>query len=450
MILFGRKSLLFITLLTTILLLLASLMGTSVRAQDNSTATPSVPVNPDLLTDIEVAELQVREIRQLTLTGALNRQFLEPEQIQQRVVEDVLGTYTPQDAEQDALFYAAFGFVEPDTDLIATVNNLIKAQSSGFYDVQANTIYLLPTNRLGAFNSMLYARHYFYALQAQNFHTTDLLTPDLIINTPDQAMAIRALLEGDAQLVTLRYIQDFITTNATLVPDLITQAAVSSIPPLDGAPAIFKQELLFPSETGAQFVETLYNATGDWRLVNMAYQRPPLSTEHILHPELYLLYEEPQAVELRSMDEFFATLPEDERDWTLVRDQTLGEFYLLQHLMLHLEPEAAQRVAAGWGGDRFMLYTRDDQMLMVWRSRWDSDADALDFDTRYGAFLGEWFNIGGSVVFENLACWYNNFQNACKTTIDGEVLVAFAPSSDLALKLLEFQANVTRSSQIFG
>jgi hypothetical protein len=443
-----REILLLAALSAIILVILTTPGDDSARAQesDNFTPTPVSDLPPDLLAGLEQTEIKVRDLRGLSLEAELTRRAIEPDVLQTMIANNVMNNYIAAEAEADVAFYSAFGFMDRSTDLLTIVQSLATAQIIGFYDQRQDVMYVLSANNLSAFSSIFYARQYMYVLQAHQFHTADLLTPDSISASPDRAMAIMALIEGDAQMVTLRYIQELIVSSPEFTTDLMIQGSVSANAALDSAPGILKRELLFPSQAGLDFVRALYQATDDWRLVNEAYQRLPLSTEHILHPALYLLYEQPHEVVLRPLDDFLATLPEDEK-WVLVRDQNLGEFYLREHLALKLEPAEVDKTASGWGGDRFVLYTHGSQWMMIWRLSWDTPADMQDFDVRYGHYLSLWLNIGGTVISDNLACWYNNLVNACKTTSDGDVLVAFAPAADLARQLLEYQLNTSLEVQ---
>jgi hypothetical protein len=60
--------------------------------------------------------------------------------------------------------------------------------------------------------------------------------------------------------------------------------------------------------------------------------------------------------------------------WQLAQG-TLGEL-LLRSL---LEP-GAERAAEGWGGDGWRLYDAGSKTLLLWRSEWDTPADAREFE----------------------------------------------------------------------
>src|SRR5262249_28988774 len=45
----------------------------------------------------------------------------------------------------------------------------------------------------------------------------------------------------------------------------------------------------------------------------------------------------------------------------------------------YLPPQDAERIAAGWGGDRLAAFARGQDTVIVWLTAWDSDTDAVDF-----------------------------------------------------------------------
>src|SRR5262249_59763619 len=45
----------------------------------------------------------------------------------------------------------------------------------------------------------------------------------------------------------------------------------------------------------------------------------------------------------------------------------------------YLPRQDAERIAAGWGGDRLAAFARGQDTVIVWLTAWDSDTDAVDF-----------------------------------------------------------------------
>lgn len=442
---------LIVVVLVVLLMVTPFLENSDVQAQADGTPTfepfpTSIPAL--LLADIDRTELQVQSVRQLRPTDTLSREILPVEDLRHLASRRLASVYSPENVQSDLLFYSAFGFLDSNADLYGITESLIINQVVDFYDRQANVMYMVEGSNLDPFRSVLYARQYALALQNQNYGTQAMIDNAISRQEYDQAMALTALFEGDAQLTTMLFTEALVVENPDVAMELIALTSSTQNTALEEQASIFKSELLFPSEEGLNFIETLYNESDGWRLVNEVYERPPISTEQILHPTLYLLNEAPHEVSLLALDEFLIDqLPEGQ--WTLARDQALGEFYLREHLRLFIEEPVADDTAAGWGGDRFLLYYNevDDQTVMVWKTSWDTPEDALAFDVRYGDFLGQWLGVSGEVTFDDGACWITAGRNACKVALaNNEVLVVFGPSTELVRAIVEYelQENPTR------
>jgi hypothetical protein len=101
----------------------------------------------------------------------------------------------------------------------------------------------------------------------------------------------------------------------------------------------------------------------------------PVSTEQVLHPELF----EPGRVDMPTDVRFVADPPDG---WTEVYADGLGELETRLLLREFLSSrEEADRAAAGWDGDRFRLVDGPAGEVFLWATVWDSDRDALEFET---------------------------------------------------------------------
>ena len=134
--------------------------------------------------------------------------------------------------------------------------------------------------------------------------------------------------------------------------------------------------------------------------MNEKLARPPRSMEQVLHPEKYLDgTDEPDEVELAEAQ---GTTPDFEG--------TLGEFFIRVLLRDGASSQHAEMAAKGWGGDRYAVLDAERGYRLVWRSRWDTKRDALEFEAALGAhfekrFPGEALRLGRSgreVFFERL------------------------------------------------
>jgi hypothetical protein len=305
----------------------------------------------------------------------------------------------PAETAAETRAYAALGLLPEGTDLFALDVNLMGEQAVGLYDPVTDTMYVVATGH-PAIEEYSYAHEFTHALQDADLDPHDLLE-DLSALNGDQVLAALALSEGDATATSNAYLEQHPALALALAREVS-----GDFPELEQAPAAISVALLFPYVSGADFVERL-RADGGWDAVDAAYADVPASTEQILHPRKYLDRDAPTTVFLPDPVTALGA------GWHSVNEDTLGE---MQTALLLADlapgqgfnettgridlPEAARNAAAGWDGDRYVLWedgsgTSD---VLVWRSVWDTPEDARAFsralarfeEQRWsGAFSGE-------------------------------------------------------------
>jgi len=215
---------------------------------------------------------------------------------------------------------------------------------------------------------------YAHALQHQHF---DLSAAGNSSGTTDEALALEALLEGDTTLLAGLYrYGDLGSADWDILGEFILNAEQPSYgSALDHHPA-FDRLVHFANWEGRQFAQTLYER-GGWEAVDDAYADPPQSTEQVLHPERYGdEASAPIAVRVPGM----SGAPGE--GWSVVLEDTLGEFVMGLYLRLILPEERAWLAVDGWGGDTFVLWEHEDgRELSLWRSIWDTAEEAVEFES---------------------------------------------------------------------
>jgi hypothetical protein len=193
---------------------------------------------------------------------------------------------------------------------------------------------------------------------------------------------------------------------------------------------IIQHELLSPYTDGLNFINALI-ADGGWDRVNEAYTKLPESTEQIIHPDRYLAGDHPLDVTLTADDNPLGD------DWALLFDRSLGEFYLREYLDTQLPPLDVIKAATGWGGDRYRLYhdAATNQRAWVMRLEWDTPQDANEFAELYTKFGDLRFDIEA----DDKGCWSGEKDVVCFAVIDGASLISYAPTEEMALRLLDGQ-----------
>jgi hypothetical protein len=102
------------------------------------------------------------------------------------------------------------------------------------------------------------------------------------------------------------------------------------------------------------------------------FENPPVSSQQILHPDLYLRGVTPEKVDLPDLSKKLG------KNWKKLDANVLGEFGLLEVLKQFLDEKRAKDLARVWDGDRYSVYEQSvtHQVLLVVRIHADSDGDA--------------------------------------------------------------------------
>ncbi len=288
---------------------------------------------------------------------------------------------------QLARVYARIGLLPEKTDLPKALLDLRSFREAVHYDARKKTI-VVPQEALNPnlailrspfladdlTRQILLTHALTHALQEQHFHWREKLQD----GTEDSGLALRAVKDGDANLVGLAQLVGDPKENPQRFLDgvkSIMRVGLRIDAELPDLPELLRQKLAFSYLRGSQFVMWAYSLKG-WDGVNELFSHPPLSTKQVLHPEKYYAKKDD---------------PVEVNPWSLIRqfgsriivDETLGEF-LIQFLLGHtLSPEEAARAAAGWGGDRFLAFEQGGRLVLAWVTAWDNREEAQEFFRSY-------------------------------------------------------------------
>ncbi len=406
-------------------------------AQGGPAATPTpffAPLeDPALLASLDRVEAATAILRDLPPLRPVTRAFLTPAGLLDYLTQMLDAEYPPALARADALFYHAFDFMPPETDLRAVQLAVLQEQIGGFYDTDLQAMFVISAaQEATALTRILYAHEFTHALQDQHFDLAALgLDQEHLAAMPDVILARQALVEGDAMLLTEGYQTWLLRRSPGAAFDLLGEALRVRTAALLAAPPILQAELMFPYTVGRDFAYALFMDAGGWAGVNAAYARLPLSTEQVLHPERYRAADAPLTVTLPPLEEALGP------GWALLWERTLGEFTLREHLRQQLPRATADGAAAGWGGDRYRLYVDDaGRIALALYTRWDTPADAAEFAAAYQGYAARFYDSAGFPVDEATLCWYGEADVRCLWRGMDTVIVVRAPERALATALL--------------
>ncbi|HXH22618.1 MAG TPA: hypothetical protein VNN10_11345 [Dehalococcoidia bacterium] len=269
--------------------------------------------------------------------------------------------------------YRLLGLIPDDADLLQLQISLLRGAVLGFYDPDVKALFVLQDLGLTSVVTRTTIVHEIvHALQDQHY---DLNAIDLRIRDDwDRYMAFTDVVEGDARGVET----EFLSPAAAANPAANCNDASFNVNTLSNIPVVVQRELLAPYSDGRCLIASVASRLPEG--VDSIFKDLPRSTEQVLHPEKYLAREEPRRVDLRPLAADLGS------GWSERYSGTIGEFGLQNLLLLGVSDTAAvKRAAAGWGGDRWSLYGRNDGARLIHvETLWDSESEAREF---WEAFL---------------------------------------------------------------
>jgi hypothetical protein len=140
--------------------------------------------------------------------------------------------------------------------------------------------------------------------------------------------------------------------------------------------------LIFPYISGLNFSVALMKNTG-WAALPGVFEKPPVSTQQILHPGLYRSGKAPSAVLLPQLEKLLGN------SWSKLDENIMGEFGWREVLKQFLDSDRAKSLAAAWDGDRYAVFEQKQtkKLILATRLHLDSEEHAARFFGQYSELL---------------------------------------------------------------
>jgi hypothetical protein len=330
-----------------------------------------------LLAEADRVTAEVVKLRGLARLKTIKRGVLDKPAIEVRIRERIRTEYKPEEIAAEALALKRFGLLPPAVDYLELVTRLLTSQVAGFYDPFTEELYIARWASAGG--DMLLAHEIDHALTDQHFDLEKLLKGER--DNSDATAARQALVEGDGTALMMEYLFSKMGKSAPWgEPGVAAQIEAmmnTQASQIKGAPPALRAAMIFPYAAGVRFVAH-FRRHQPWSAIDVMYRKPPLSTEHILHPETYEAYEKPVFIK--------ASVPAVMVGYKLAYNNVSGEKALSVMLEVHgVDAATAAVAAAGWGGDRTVVLTPPGfsgqlgAAVAVVASAWDAEADAIEF-----------------------------------------------------------------------
>jgi hypothetical protein len=420
------------TVIVAVLVVLAGLaiaFGSSEKEeQGGETAATAVAGKVDTIAK------RVEKVRGLSFDEIPKPDVVTPDETRAEILDQIDREYPRKRQEADTELLELLGLVPPGTDLREIYSDLGGEQIAGYYDPKRERLAVVDgPSASGVVAEITLAHELTHALEDQRFGIED----DPGAGADDHQTAYTALIEGTATAAMTDYSERYISPTAALLDGL---AAIGpAMESTESIPPYVQRALEFSYTGGAEFVAALRDE-GGWKVVNRALaDRPPVSTEQVMHPVKYFAREGPSGVRIGPLGLG--------ADWKRSARGTIGEYDTRELLRLGDEDGAAA-AAGGWGDGRYELWRNEAEAtdecgdpcraanVLVLRWAWDAPADAREFDAALLSYMLEgleatpagplrWSGGGGGAAI------------AVNPRGAGETTLVFAPSPKQAARLAE-------------
>ncbi len=368
-------------------LLLLSLFGaTNSQAQQAAVAPPATNSKPSSNADFAAAAdevlgqmSQITGLRQLT---PLKKSLRSREGIRAFVIKQMEEDKNPAERYAGARSAEAFGLIPKGFDLDKFMVDVLTEQVEGLYDPKTREFYIADWSPVEE-QRMVMAHELTHALQDQHFQ---IETWERAARPNEDAELARdAVLEGTAMAGMVDYLMLGTGRSLKDLPEFdpsMLLGDLATTPMLQKAPQFIKDSLIFPYVSGLNFSTAMLKDSG-WSGLPRLFEKPPASTQQILHPDLYRSGHVPQNVSIPSLAKLLGN------NWAKLDENVMGEFGWREVLKQFLDGERARTLAAAWDGDWYVLYEQKQTKNLILASRLllDSQEHAARFFGQYSEAL---------------------------------------------------------------
>lgn len=351
---------------------------------------------------------RVEEIRGLKFKRPVAVKVVDDKVAREHFKARIVKEYPEAKLRADERAYAQLGLIPAGSQLLAAFLDILEEQAGGYYDPETDTFYVLDDMPKGV-GPILVAHELTHALDDQHYGIDGMLYA--VKEDDDRASAVGAVVEGSGTVVMSAFLMQEMQAGrlgpAALAEVQKTEAGQGA--KLAAALPFLRRSLLSSYVLGFPFLlrgDLTKLTSVNPADLNRAFEKPPTSSEQILHPEKYwdaAKADAPVTVVLPDLARLLGP------GWSLGGHGTLGEL----NLALLTEaptpngdsPDAVvaaawtNEAAAGIGGDAYQHYSNGAKGETVLATLWDTEKDAGEFEKALRPLSGRRaFRRGAAVV----------------------------------------------------
>ena len=354
--------------------------GTATSTQANHSSSP------DFIKAADQVLLQMSQVLSLPIKQPLKKSLRSKQEVRDYLVREDKEDKNDAERYADAKTLEAFGLIPKDFPLDSFMLDVLTDQVAGLYDPKAKEFYIadwIPVDE----QKTVMSHELTHALEDQSFRIDDWIKAAR--PNDDAELARDSVSEGSAMAAMVDYQMLDQHIGVRELPDvtlLIRAGAITEMdkdPNLAKAPIYIRDELLFPYLAGTGFTQEFLKAHSGWKDIHLVFENPPVSTQQILHPDLYLNGTKPVAVALPTWK---GVVPDN---WKLLEENTMGEFGVGEILKQFRKDNSEDPLSTAWKGDRYAVFedAKSKTTPLVFRLALDSPEDAARFFGQYSEAL---------------------------------------------------------------
>ena len=366
-----------------IVLTFTVLTGTAQQsAPPASLPPPTTAQSAEFLQAADEVLAEMSKLLSLPILSPLKKSLRSREEIKAYLLQKMKEDKDADKRYADQKSMEKFGLLPKDYPLEQTLVKVLTEQIAGLYDPDSKEFFIANWNAQ-ADERMVMSHELTHALHDQHFHIdkwADAAKPN-----DDAELARDAVIEGSAIAAMIDYVlrgKGSVRDLGELDPSMMMGDPDSS-PELAKAPKVLQDELLFPYLAGETFTQRVLKATTGWPDFHKVYEKPPVSTQQIMHPDLYLQGVVPPKIVLPETTGVISA------DWKKLDENNMGEFGLLEIFKQFLSKDRSTSLAAAWSADRYAVFEnqKNKRTMLIFRVHLANDADAARFFGAYGEVL---------------------------------------------------------------
>jgi hypothetical protein len=342
--------------------------------------------SPQFIEAADQVLLQMSKLLSLPIKEPLKKSLRSKQEVRDYLIREDKEDKNDAERYADAKTLEAFGLIPKDFPLDSFMLDVLTDQVAGLYDPKAKEFYIADWIPVDEQRTVM-SHELTHALEDQSFRIDGWIKAAR--PNDDAELARDSVSEGSAMAAMVDYEMMDQNLGVRELPDvtlLIRASAVSEMdkdPNLAKAPIYIRDELLFPYLAGTGFTQQFLKAHAGWKDLHLIFENPPVSTQQILHPELYLSGTKPVPVTLPSWKGLAPN------DWRLLEENTMGEFGLGEILKQFKKGNRDESLSAAWKGDRYAVFEdpKAKSTPLVFRVALDNVEDTARFFDAYSEAL---------------------------------------------------------------